>query len=92
MSTTSSKSAKTAGRDGHEEEAVMIERIKRKARARRLHLAQSLAARMQRMPDGSLVFLRFSRGQRIQHQILIASFTTLAITGLLQRYSRLFLI
>ena len=70
----------------------MIEHIKKRARARRLHTAQSLVARMQRMPDGSLVFLRFSRGQRIQHQILIASFTTLAITGLLQRDSRLFLI
>ena len=92
MSMTSPKSNKTGGRNGHEEEAIMIERIKRKARAHRLHIAQSLAARMQRLPDGTLVFQRFSRGQRIQHQILIVSFTALAITGLLQRYSRTFAI
>jgi len=82
----------TTRKDGHEDEAVIIERIKQKARERRLRAAQALASRMQRLPDGSLVFLRFSRGQRIQHQILIVSFTTLAITGLLQRYSQLYLV
>jgi cytochrome b subunit of formate dehydrogenase len=33
------------------------------------------------------VYPRFSRGQRVQHLVLIASFTVLALTGLSQKYS-----
>lgn len=76
---------------GHEamehEEAVIIERIKKKAQVRRLRKAQKLAARMQVAPDGSKTFLRFSQSERLEHQVLIVTFTILAITGLLQRYS-----
>ena len=71
------------------EEIELIEKIKRKARARKVLSARTLAERMQISPDGSRVFLRFSRTQRLEHQILTGSFTVLAITGLVQRYSQL---
>jgi len=45
------------------------------------------SSRMQKGPDGERVFIRFSLSQRWEHQILIFSFTLLAITGLVQRYS-----
>jgi len=35
----------------------------------------------------SAVYLRFSPGQRVQHAVLIASFTVLAVTGLPQKYA-----
>jgi len=69
------------------EETASLEQMKRKALARKLRAARALASRMQVLPDGSRVFLRFNRAQRREHQILIITFTTLAVTGLLQRYS-----
>ena len=72
---------------GVSEETAAIERIKRKARARRLRTAKALAAQMQIAPDGSRVFIRFTSAQRLEHQVLIVTFTVLALTGLLQRYS-----
>jgi len=74
------------------EQAASVERIKQRTQIRRLRSIQSLAARVQVAPDGSKVFLRFTRAQRLEHQVLIVSFGTLAITGLLQRYSHLSLI
>ncbi len=68
-------------------ETAVIERIKKRARARRLRAAQALAAQMQVTPDGDKTFIRFTSRQRLEHQFLIVTFTTLAITGLLQRYS-----
>lgn len=78
--------------DGHEEEARLIDRIRKRERARRLRAAQSLAARLQIAPDGSLTFIRFSRLECLEHQILIFTFIFLGLTGLLQRYSRLALV
>ncbi len=69
-------------------EVVTAERIKEKTRIRRLRSVRELAARVQYAPDGSRVFLRFSTAQRLEHQILIVTFGTLAVTGLLQRYSQ----
>ncbi len=69
------------------EEKLSIERMKRKALARKLRTARALASRMRVLPDGRRVFVRFSPGQRREHQVLIATFGTLAFTGLLQRYS-----
>ncbi len=82
--------------DGHEdlaiEEAVlMAERIKQKVRARRLRTARALAARLQVMPDGSRLFVRFSRAQCLEHQILVVTFSVLTVTGLLQMYSQNFM-
>ena len=68
-------------------ETAVIERIKKRARARRLRAAQALAAQMQIAPDGARTFIRFTSRQRLEHQFLIVTFTTLAMTGLLQRYS-----
>lgn len=73
--------------NGHGEEAAAIDRIRKKARARRLRAAQALTSRIIVAHDGTRSFLRFTRAQRLEHQILLFSFTALAITGLLQRYS-----
>ncbi len=71
------------------EEAAVIERIKRQARARKLRAAQKLAAQMQIAPDGTRTFVRFSARQRREHQVLLFTFSVLAVTGLLQYYSAL---
>ena len=73
------------------EETIPVERIKKQARARRIRRARALAARMQIAPDGSRIFIRFSSAQRREHQVLLVTFTVLAVTGLLQRYNRFFL-
>jgi len=70
-----------------EETAVDREAIKRRLLARRLREAQALASRMKILPDGSRIFLRFDSSARYQHLVLLISFTTLAITGLLQHFS-----
>jgi cytochrome b subunit of formate dehydrogenase len=49
--------------------------------------AVDAAKRLRIAADGSQYVVRFSLGQRIEHIILILSFTTLAITGLSQTYS-----
>jgi len=64
-----------------------IERIKEKARMRKLRELKTLADRVIENPDGSLSFTRFSSFQIAEHYILIVSFTTLAFTGLLQTFS-----
>ena len=76
----------------HTEDVVSIEQIKRKTRERKLRAIGSLAARVQVAPDGSRTFVRFSRSQCIEHYILIATFGSLSVTGLLQTYSRFSLI
>lgn len=48
--------------------------------------AVDAAKRLRIAPDGSRYVVRFSLSQRIEHLILILSFTTLAITGLSQTY------
>jgi len=66
--------------------------IKRRLLTRRLREAQALASRMTILPDGSRVFLRFDRAVRSQHLVLMVTFTTLAVTGLLQHFSHYTLI
>ncbi len=78
--------------EDHFETDISIEQIKRKAHARKLRTTQAIASRLQEAHDGSRSFIRFSRAQCREHQLLIATFTTLVITGLLQRYSQLFVV
>lgn len=90
--TTSLEKAETGHRQRSQPEPdLSFEQIKKKARARKLRAARSLAGRMQVTTNGTRVFIRFSQAQRLEHQLLIVSFTTLAITGLLQRYSEYYL-
>jgi formate dehydrogenase subunit gamma len=70
-------------------EEVYVEQIKQQALERRIRAARSLAERVQTRPDGSRVFVRFTQSQRIEHVVLMLSFGTLAVTGLLQTYSYL---
>ena len=74
---------------GHSKEELAIQQIKREALNRRIQAARSLASRMQAMPDGSRVFVRFRPSERREHVILMLSFGTLAVTGLLQTFSSL---
>ncbi len=92
MTLISPNGAKQIGEDAHMEETAVIERIKQKARRRRLRTAMALAARLQIASDGTKTFLRFTQIQRLEHQILIITFTLLATTGLLQRFSALFVV
>jgi len=69
-----------------------IERIKQKARMKKLRELQSLAERVIVDKDGKRTFLRFSALQRAEHYILIVSFGTLVFTGLLQTFSEITLI
>lgn len=86
--TTSLKNTEIGHSQGSQHDPdLSFEQIKQKALARRLRAARSLAARMQVSTNGARTFIRFSQAQRVEHQLLIVSFTTLAITGLLQRYS-----
>ena len=74
---------------GHSEEALSIQQIKREALSRRIRAARLLANRIQVTPDGSRVFVRFTPAERREHVILMLSFGTLAVTGLLQTFSSL---
>ncbi|MFQ5575744.1 MAG: formate dehydrogenase subunit gamma [Anaerolineae bacterium] len=74
------------------EPPIAIEAIRQQARIRKLRAARDLAARLQVMPDGARQFIRFNHSERREHQILIITFFTLAVTGLLQHYSQLFLV
>ncbi len=90
--TTTSKSNLDRRKNGKRlkhEDIELIEKLRRRARARKVLAARALAQRVQVLPDGRRVFVRFSRSQRIEHQVLIGSFSTLALTGLVQRYSQL---
>jgi cytochrome b subunit of formate dehydrogenase len=71
----------------HAEDEVSVEQIKRETIERRVRAARALADRIRVMPDGSREFVRFSTGQRIEHVVLMVSFGTLAVTGLLQTFS-----
>lgn len=82
-------STRTHTSELYTEDEYTIEQIKRETLERRIRSARSLAERVQVMPDGSRVFVRFSQGQRLEHIILMASFGTLALTGLLQTFSSL---
>lgn len=62
--------------------------IKRRLLLQRLREAEVLAARMKVLPDGQRVFQRFGAAERYQHFVLMTTFATLAVTGLLQHFSR----
>jgi cytochrome b subunit of formate dehydrogenase len=66
-----------------------IEQIRSRARSRKTSSARELASQIRILPDGSRVFVRFNQAQRIEHQVLLVTFTLLAVTGLAQRYSEL---
>ena len=68
-------------------EQVSVEQIKRETLGRRIRAARSLAERIRVEPDGSRVFVRFTNAERIEHVVLMLSFGTLAVTGLLQTFS-----
>lgn len=70
------------------EAAASAEQLKQKARERRVQAIRAMADRVIVQPDGTRVFVRFSRAQRIEHYLLVGSFGTLAVTGLLQTFSR----
>ena len=74
------------------EPPAAIEAIRQQARVRKLRSARDLAVRLQVLPDGTRQFIRFNHSERREHQLLIITFFTLAITGLLQHYSQLFLV
>ncbi len=63
--------------------------IKRRLLYQRLRQVDALASRMVVLPDGRRMFLRFTPAQRMEHMIHLVSFTLLAVTGLLQRFSYL---
>jgi cytochrome b subunit of formate dehydrogenase len=71
------------------EEKISVEQIKRETLNRRIRAARSQAERMQVAPDGSRVFVRFNPVERLEHVVLMVSFATLAVTGLLQTFSSL---
>jgi cytochrome b subunit of formate dehydrogenase len=71
------------------EEAISVEKIKQQTLNRRIRAARFLAERMQVAPDGTRVFVRFRGSERIEHVVLMLSFGTLAVTGLLQSFSEL---
>ena len=86
----SKSKGKIGKRSSYAPDPAAIEQARQEARLLRWRRVRALATRVQQLPDGSRLFVRFSRGQCLEHQILIVSFTTLALTGLLQRYSQFF--
>jgi formate dehydrogenase gamma subunit len=65
----------------------MINRARVQARSRRIAKARELASQLKPQADGSVLIQRFSLRERVQHFILIFSFTTLGFTGLMQTFS-----
>jgi len=74
--------------DEAKSQSASIEIIKRKLLSRRIAVTRKLASRVVPQIDGTVLIQRFSKAQQVEHQILIVTFFTLAITGLLQRYSQ----
>jgi formate dehydrogenase subunit gamma len=70
-------------------EGISVEQVRRETLERRVRTARALAERMQVQPDGSRVFVRFTQSQRIEHVVLMVSFGTLAVTGLMQTFATL---
>ena len=68
----------------HEEMAEVIARARAQAKARRILKAKELASRLKPQFDGTDLVVRFSLKERVQHFVLIFSFTALGFTGLMQ--------
>ena len=60
------------------------------AKSRRIAKAKELASQIKPQFDGSILIQRFSVKERVQHFVLIFSFTILGFTGLMQTFSSLF--
>lgn len=69
-----------------------MDKMKKRARALKMRNALELAEQVRVMPDGSRMFVRFTRGEIIEHWVLLVSFSTLGFTGLLQRYATTYII
>lgn len=69
-----------------------MEKMKKRARALKMRSALELAEQVKVMPDGTRMFVRFSRNEIMEHWILLVSFSTLGFTGLLQRYAGIYII
>jgi formate dehydrogenase gamma subunit len=73
-----------------EETDEIVARARLLSRSRRIAKAKELASQIKPQYDGSIRIQRFSLKERIQHFILIFSFTTLGFTGLMQTFSAWF--
>ena len=73
-----------------EEAEEIIARARALTRSRRFARAKELASQIKPQFDGSILIQRFSLKERIQHFVLIFSFTTLGFTGLMQTFSAWF--
>ena len=74
----------------HEHDAK--DKLKKRARALKMRAALELAEQVKVMPDGTRMFVRFTRGEIIEHWILLVSFSTLGFTGLMQRYAGVYIV
>ena len=72
--------------------AEAMEKMKKRARASKMRSALELAEQVKVMPDGSRMFVRFSRGEIFEHWVLLVSFSTLGFTGLMQRYAGIYIV
>ena len=89
MMTTSPNPAKVQPARPATPEDPEIRKIKSRMRALRMRNALELASRVKVQADGSRMFVRFTTGEIVEHWVLLFSFLTLGVTGLLQRYARL---
>lgn len=64
-----------------------VQKMKVRLRAMRMRAALELASRVKVQTDGSLMFVRFTPVEIVEHWVLLFSFLTLGLTGILQRYS-----
>jgi cytochrome b subunit of formate dehydrogenase len=69
-----------------------MEKMKKRARALKMRSALELAEQVKPQADGSRMFVRFSRGEIIEHWVLLVSFSILGLTGLLQRYAAIYVV
>ena len=49
--------------------------------------ASPIRTRVWRLPDDTLLFVRFTFGQQMQHWVLLLAFSALAVTGLTEKFS-----
>ncbi len=65
---------------------IPVRRNRRRPRITRREAVEA-AARLRTGPGGQRVVVRFDLSQRLEHQLLMVSFTALAVTGLPQRFA-----
>ncbi|MBI5354247.1 MAG: hypothetical protein HZB50_16510 [Chloroflexi bacterium] len=87
--TTISKNNTDKAENNKELEAIII-RERARVRSRRILKAQELASRIRPQIDGTNLIERFDLSERVQHFVLIFSFTALGFTGLMQTFSTWF--